>query len=72
MSFKYTIIPAASAGETLDRSPTLWLKLLELLLLGVAGWDELGELTTVGGYHEFVAISCGLGSTCCSWEPLKS
>lgn len=61
-------MPAASAGETWGRSPTLCGELL-LMLFGVAGRDELGELTD-GGYHEFVVISCGLGSPC-SWEPLK-
>lgn len=64
-------MPAASAGETWGRSPTLCVKVLALVLLGVAGRDELGELTTDGGYHEFVVASCGLGSTCCSCEPLK-
>ena len=55
-------MPAASAGEACNkdcgRSPGLCMKLLELLLLlGVAGREELGELTTDGGYHESVEIS---------------
>lgn len=60
------MIPAASAGETFDiefdRSGGLgMLKLLEELALGVVGSEELVELTTDGGYHESVEISCGCG-----------
>lgn len=58
--------PAASAGETddgeCDHSAGLCeLKLLEALLLGVAGREELVEPTTEGGYHEHEEPSCGCG-----------
>ena len=57
LSFKRAMIPAASAGETGEgeccRSAGLCkLKLLEALLLGVVGWEELGELTREEGYQE--------------------
>lgn len=60
------MIPAASAGETFekefDRSGGLdTLKLLEEVTLDVGGREELVELTTDGGYHESVEISCGCG-----------
>ena len=69
------MMPAASEGETWDgdcgRSAGLCrLKLVEELLLGVSGREELGELCKDGGYHEFVGISCGSGWACCSWDPL--
>lgn len=70
-------MPAASAGETCDgdwgRSEGLCrLKLLEVLLLGVEGREELGEVTTDGGYQDCPEISCGRGWGCCSCDPLIS
>ena len=60
------MIPAASAGETGEgecgRSAGLCkLKLLEALLLGVVGREELEEPTTEGGYQECEEPSCGRG-----------
>ena len=58
LSFKRAMIPAASAGETsegecgLSAGLLCKLKLLEALLLGVVGWEELGELTREEGYQE--------------------
>lgn len=61
MSFKEAMMPAASAGETCDkecgRSAALAPKLPDELAVGVAGWEEPGELPTDGGYHESVDIS---------------
>lgn len=59
-------MPAASAGETRDGDWGLSaglcrLKLLEEVLLGVAGREDVGELITDGGYHEFVGIPCECG-----------
>ena len=64
------MMPAASAGETFDeefgRSVGLDTpKLLEVLDPGVVGREELDELMTEDGYHEFVDISWGR-----AWEPL--
>lgn len=75
LSFNRTLMPAASVGETWG---SVWglsaglcrLKLLEEVLLGVPGREDVGELTTDGGYHEFVGIPCECGWASCSWEPL--
>jgi hypothetical protein len=66
LSFRTAIIPAASAGETCDgdcgRSVGLCeLKLLEEVLPGVPGREELGELSTEGGYQDCGEPSCGRG-----------
>lgn len=56
------MMPAASAGETLDkefcRSVGLDMpKLPDVLDPGVVGREELDELMTEGGYHESVGTS---------------
>lgn len=56
------MMPAASAGETRDTELGLFvglcaLKLLEELELGVAGWEELGELATEGEYLEALLLA---------------
>lgn len=59
------MMPAASAGETLDKElgRSFGLDMLKLLDVppGVVGREELAELLTEGGYHESVEISCGRG-----------
>lgn len=57
LAFKAAMMPEASAGETWDTELGLFvglctLKLPDELELGVAGREELGELTTDGEYIE--------------------
>lgn len=74
LSFKWAIIPAASAGEGCPwdgdwgRSYALWWA-VPLELVGVEVLE--GELVTDGGYQDCVGVSWKFGWGCCCWEPLQ-
>jgi len=60
---------AASAGEGESGRSVGLCKLWELeeLLVGVAGREEEGEVTTDGGYQDCAGLtSCGRACSCCS------
>lgn len=66
LSFKTEITPAASVGETCEGDCSLSVGLcepqpLEEVPLGVAGLEELGEVTTDGGYQDCVEVEPSWG-----------
>ncbi|RDX61519.1 hypothetical protein CR513_60246, partial [Mucuna pruriens] len=66
LSFKTEITPAASEGGTCEEGLC---DNEEEDAVGVTGLDELGELSTDGGYHDcdWDEPSCD----CCSCDPLR-